>query len=135
MRMQVQKGDQCMLYALAMVMSIPASELMLQIPEGRSLHPQELMDAMLPDGYSLVTVEADPYCTDPVALTQARVYADPFNRITRYARGARGILLLQKDNTAYHAVAWDGTCVYDPHGKISKGIPENTIAFLRLVQL
>ena len=139
MKMQIQTKGQCMIYALAMVIDTPASTLLQECEykgDGkRSLHIQELMDLLIPRQLSLVTVEVDPYCTDPVYLTQERVYAAGNNRIMRYMRIARGIALVWRNNMQSHSVAWDGTHVYDPKGYITEGIPDGIYAFLRLVEI
>ena len=140
MKMQVQEGKHCMLYALAMLMDIPASSILARLKykgDGeRSWHIQEMMDVLMSEGKSLILVESDPYCTDPVNLTQTRVYTSENHRMEHYMDGAPGLILVRRDGgTSFHCCSWDGKNCYDPQGTITEGVQEEVWAFLRLVNL
>jgi len=139
MIMQVQRGKECMLYALAMVLDTPAEDLraLVSMPVDRSLHPQELIDISHAVGYTLTIIEVCPYCTDPVELTQTPVYSESHTRarILKYITGAPGVCIVRTERGTYHALAWDGKRVFDPHGTISCVPPQNIYMFLKLVKL
>ena len=127
-----------MLYALAMLLDRPASEILEQLEykgDGeRTWHVQEFMDLLFPEGLSLIIVEQNPSCFEKIDGSESCVYTDVGDRLTRYMRNATGIIL-QERGTEFHALAWDGVSTYDPHGQITIGAPNNIYAFLRLVKL
>ena len=124
-----QSGDNCLLYAAAMVLDAKPSDICAAVGHNgndiwwpdevgakrlRSHHPQEIIDYAALLGFTFVKIVAIPR----IGWTEETckpIFVDPMIRLERWLRGRVAILLVASGNLN-HAVAWDGETIYDPRG-------------------
>ena len=122
--------DNCLLYAAAMVLDIPASDLAKDIghdgseiwfpdheqPE-RGFNIQEIVDVCFSYGKALTPVYRYP-ANSPDGDAHRPLWeskkAD--NRFLGIISGFEGILIGLTANSVRHACAWDSSIIYDPRG-------------------
>jgi len=125
----------CSAAALAMVLKIDFDDVIKMIdhdgsekinPELRSpgcykgFHMQELIEVALELGYAVTPIEAMPVQTalgDDEYDVKIKKYYSSENRLQHHLILGRGILM-GKLNRYWHAVAWNGSKIYDPRGQI-----------------
>lgn len=132
---------ECMLRSLSRVIDVPY-EVLAQRTQGvertvvdnlaigehrfRGLHPQELADIALENGFALIEIEMNPAIekvltgqNEPKAL---QVYADPVSRFNFYTANYDGIMLGHVGGSpAAHAVAWKGGQIIDDTNRLKPG--------------
>jgi len=124
-----QSGDNCLLYAAAMVLDADPEDICAATGHSgndiwwpdevgarkkRSHHPQELIDYAAILGLTFVKIIAIPR----IGWTEATckpIFVEPMKRLERWLMGRRAILLVTS-GSLNHAVAWDGKEVFDPKG-------------------
>ncbi len=98
----------CLPYAFAMVLGIKPKELLEEV--GRPLfHIQDMIDCCLRRGYAVTEIQAVPQMCDKII----KLHLEHWERIWHIIHDRKCVLY---DDT--HAVAWSGSMVYDPKGKI-----------------
>lgn len=106
MIMQKQKGRTCLLYSAAMVFGVPASEIQEFLGHDCILlHIQELQRFALTKDCVLAPFEPVP------SLDEEPV--DCWGALAPWLQ-YEGIMLGETDKGGNHAVAWDGTEIFDP---------------------
>jgi len=81
----------------------------------RGFHIQEIIPIVLEYGYAMVPIEMEPIST-PNGINQFKI---PKVNINKYMINRPGILLGKNVKSLWwHAVAWDGTLMYDPGGRV-----------------
>lgn len=129
MELQKQHGmPACMLFSAAMVLDIPANEVIedmvardYEINLETSPHIQELVDYFFDKGYLLTEIEYNPQQQLPLSGTILDTF-DARKRETRFSRyldGHIGLYLVRLPGGTHHMCAWDGTQVYDPKGYVA----------------
>lgn len=131
MDLQVQGNkNQCFIHSVAMILDTSVDILIAEIGhDGLSIdwpdqpipycyrghHLQEALDCCIKRGYGLMNIEVRPaysYKHDgPVALLWEPEYGR--SRLINLIKGRRAVI-----SSPTHSVAWDGTLVFDPNGKI-----------------
>ena len=136
-----QSGDNCFLYAAAMVLDIEPQKLITLIghdgteiwwpdqvgsKKQRSIHPQELLDAAVVLKKTFICIEFIP--RTGWDKNSARLIFDK-TMVPRFAAWIkdRYAILIVRGSGLGHAVAWDGKSVYDPKGFV-QSIEEYEIA-------
>ena len=134
---QLTRG-QCLIAAHAMCMDMPLEKAIAEIGHDgmeriheeleepfcfRGFHQQELIDHALDKGVAIINIEALPGSMS--GGPDERLYVVQFNvspeqRIMEYLQySTRAIILGQSLLTkTWHAVAWDGSKIYDPQGSV-----------------
>ena len=84
----------------------------------RGFHLQEIIDCAIRLSYTVTPIETLPYSTpDGKAEFPVDFQISRESRLTNYMNNSKGIItgLARKFR---HAVAWNGSKIYDPHGLI-----------------
>lgn len=136
MQLQKQPDANCMAYAAAMVLGIPAEQLLAivghrgekvawpDLPGYHSrvgIHIQEIQDVYRVLGFALAEIQIAP-CTVPrtgsayphILWPAARCE----DRFKTWIKNREAILTGVMPNGVGHAVAWDGSSIYDPLGRV-----------------
>lgn len=110
------QGPYCQIYSLAMVLNRPAKEIYSQLLDVNNrtifdFHAQDLIRVALNHGVALIPLSR-------ILTIETDSSLDNQDRSDEYREElAKGPALLYSDT---HAVAWDGTQIYDPNGRIEK---------------
>ena len=147
MKLLKMEGDQCLIYATAMLLDTTPDNITESIghdgsaiwwPElkspwnQRGIHMQEILDVVESVGSTLVCYQLMP-CSVPIdGGTQKTIYEPDTasHRFSLILGGSVGILLTDR-----HACAWDGSKVYDPNGKIADISEYRIKEFWRLIRI
>ena len=126
MRLLKQNGPFCLVYSTAMVLDEDPEVLHKEIGTNgteiwwgdcymRGIHIQEIQDCCTRRGKCLYNIELYPYLCPTEDHSPKLCYPQHMcvNRFRESLTRTRAILI-----TENHAVAWDGTMVYDPKGFI-----------------
>lgn len=130
MRLQVQLKPQCLAFAFAMALDIEVRTLIKLVGHNglhviwpssppprcfRGFHHQEMIDAAMKLGHSVVMIEAYPALGNGGEAKCVYTHQQMRNRMRHYLDRYTGVL-----TTSTHAVAWDHTTqrCYDPNGRI-----------------
>lgn len=132
MRLLKQKGNRCVLYAVAMLLEEDPVTLIKEIGHDgtdvrfpslepprcyRGIHIQEVIDCCIRRGYGLTPIEPLPRsCPQGTSHHWELIYDAPESRFAAAVEGRKGLILGKAENGGNHAFAWDGKMVYDPNG-------------------
>lgn len=86
----------------------------------KGFHMQELIEVAFGSGYAMTPIEVLPVQTatgDDEYDVEFAHYRNPGRRLRYHLSQGKGILV-GKLNKYWHAVAWDGTEIFDPRGQI-----------------
>ena len=124
------KPNTCILTAFAIAMDIDAAEMMREIGEDphekmwpqfdepycfRGYHIQEIIDYAVEHGFAITEIQAMPRF-GKLGVSETKKLFDPvwaMTRIDDYVYGFNTVI-----TSPTHAVACDGSKIYDPRGKI-----------------
>jgi len=141
MNMQKQTGHTCLLYATAMLLDVPAEQLISEIghngegvewPEleprslcKRGFHIREMIEVCVTRGHGLTPIEIYPsHCPwrreDLIKPLWNR--EESLNKFSDIVLGRKGIIICPPVSSigVGHSIAFDGNDCYDPRGKIYK---------------
>lgn len=130
MKLLKMAGHDCLLYSAAMVLDESPAILEKEIghdgsevwwPEKpqpfcrRGIHIQEILDCFIRRGKGLIPVDLMP-ASAPVGGKPKAIWdvEKAIIRFKTYISGREAILI-----TASHAIAWDGSKVFDPNGRVT----------------
>lgn len=154
MELQKQKGHDCLVYATAMLLDVPAEELIKEIghdsedilwPEleprskcKRGFHIREMIEVCMSRGFALTPIELYPsHCpwgredlVKPLWETE-----EAQQRFSEVVLGRKGIILCPPTMGVGHAVAFDGKDCYDPRMKIYPITHVKILEFWMLTQI
>ena len=127
-----QRGQTCLIAALAMVWDIKFEEVVKMIghtgvPQG--IHNQEVVDAILKQGMAMVIIEAHPAIVDPLTKKIESMWTENQRdrRFEEYLKNRKAVLIGVNKQGAPHAVAYDGEDVFDPASSVRYPLEDFTI--------
>lgn len=114
-----QRGQTCLIAALAMVWDIGFEEVVTMLGHNgvtSGIHTQEVVDAVLKQGMAMVIIEAHPAIVDPVTNKIKSMWTEDQRdrRFQEYLKNRKAVLIGANKQGAPHAVAYDGEKVFDP---------------------
>lgn len=125
MRLIIQEGSTCFITSVAMVLDLEVQEVRDYLGHDNAPHYQEFYPLFKSKGVipSYQVITATIPCHTPQDQTPREVYFGEAD-----LKGKHAILF-----TDSHAVAWDGSCVYDPQGKILPLQHYNIVDYILLI--
>lgn len=135
MKLQKMNKPQCLIYSAAMILDIEAERLMSEIGHDgldiwwsrfddnrkyRGHHIQEIIDCFLRRRKALVPIDIIPASAPDghPDLVCTEIYRHPDARFWEYILNRKAILIGRNMAGNGHAVAWDGSKIFDPIGTI-----------------
>jgi len=133
MQLLTQVGDNCLVYAAAMILDENPDTLIEEIghdgqeiwwPERtgvtrkRGIHIQEIIDCVHARGKALMPIDLFPCCAPDIDAEPKEIWdrGHCMSRFKNMIAFRRGILIGLSESGAGHACAWDGQTVFDPRG-------------------
>lgn len=133
-----QRGQTCLIAALAMALSIEYEDVVKMLGhDGTSMrgggmtgiHPQEVIDALLPQGVIMVIIEQHPSFVPHETINTVGLWDEIHRerRFLNYVKNRHSVLIGKNKQGGPHAVAYDGEKVFDPASCVRYPLEDFTI--------